>query len=268
MEVCKLIMKKNITQITATLFLVCSLAAGCSQPMLSDSTPTNDQQEASEQNIIINMDSSEPERPENTQASELSPALETSSSEQSPEQTPAETTPTPPETESSIEHAESIPSEKISDQTGMNSTQILNGYKMLDGMDTPVQVSFHLNNIQRGEPAYSVLSTNNPNLPEPEPGMEYIVITFNITYESGEADMLVFEESNSSLDSAKLFFYLSNGDSNAEQLTTLLPDNIYNLSLEKGSTGTGAVAFLHSADSNEPLKFVGFGNTLEFAINK
>lgn len=80
--------------------------------------------------------------------------------------------------------------------------------------------------------------------------------------------MLVFEESNAALDAAKLFFYLSNGGSNAEQLTTLLPDNIYNLSFKKRSTVTGSVAFLHSTDSNEPLKFVGFGSTLVFAINK
>lgn len=150
----------------------------------------------------------------------------------------------------------------------MNSTQILNGYKMLDGIATPVQIILQLNNIQRGETAYTALSTNNPNLPAPEPGVEYIVITFNITSESGEADMLVSEESNAALDAAKLFFYLSNGGSNAEQLTTLLPDNIYNLSFKKRSTVTGSVAFLHSTDSNEPLKFVGFGSTLVFAINK
>mgnify|MGYP000419110044 CR=1 FL=1 len=98
--------------------------------------------------------------------------------------------------------------------------------------------------------------------------MEYIVITFNVNYKSDEADMLVFEQSNTSLDAARLSFYLSNIDSNAEQLTNLLPDNIYNLSLDKGISDTGSVAFLHKTDGTEPLRFIGFGSTLEFSINK
>ena len=98
--------------------------------------------------------------------------------------------------------------------------------------------------------------------------MEYIVITFNINYKSGEADLLTLEQSNASLDAARLSFYLSNGDSNAEQLTNLLPDNIYNLSLGKRSSGTESVASLHKVDSTEYLHFIGFDGILEFSISR
>ena len=153
-------------------------------------------------------------------------------------------------------------------QAESNDIQVLDGYTLMDGTAVPVQVEFQMVDIKRGEAAYMVLSENQPNLPTAETGMEYIVITFNVNYKSGEADLLTLGQSNASLDAARLSFYLSNGDSNAEQLTNLLPDSIYNLSLDKGSSGTGSVAFLHKADSTEPLRFIGFDGILEFSISK
>lgn len=269
-------MKKNFAQqATVTMLIFCFLTTGCSQTVPSNNTPTNDTQTLSEQSIVIETESSAFANTESSQVSETTSPVEPSSSNQIREQSLAQTepssekqeTPAPAETAPSINLNENIPTENDSSQLESNSTQVLNGYTMLDGMDTPVQIDFQVADVKRGDAAYEILSANQPDFATAEPGMEYIIITFNVTYKSGEADMLMFEKSNASLDAAKLYFYLSNGDSNAEQLTNLLSDNIYNLSLDKGISGVGSVAFLHKADSNEPLHFIGFGSTLEFDLN-
>lgn len=269
-------MKKNFLQRTTTpLLIVCFLTAGCSQAAPSNSTSANDTQPISEQQIVIETESSSADNTENTQVSEAPSPTEPSSSSLLSEQPLAQTessseaveTSALAETTASAPIDENIPNKENTSQAESNGIQVLNGYTMMDGMDTPIQIEFQMTGIKRGDTAYAALSANQPNLPTAETGMEYIVITFNVNYKSGETDMIMFEQSNASLDAARLSFYLSNGDSNAEQLTNLLPDNIYNLSLNKGSSGTGSVAFLHKADSTEPLRFIGFGSTLEFSIN-
>ena len=45
-----------------------------------------------------------------------------------------------------------------------------------------------------------------------------------------------------------------------------LSDNIYNLTVEKGKSAQGSVAFLRKIGSNEPLYFVGYGKTIKFDI--
>lgn len=269
-------MKKNFAQhATVTMLIICFLTTGCSRTVPSNNTPTNDTQTPSEQSIVIEAAPSDFANTESSQAPETSSPAEPSSLNQIEEPSPVQTepspekqeTPAPAETAPSVTPNENIPTENNSPQLESNSTQVLNGYTMLDGMDTPVQVDFQVTDVKRGDVAYEILSANHPDFATAEPGMEYIIITLNVSYKSGEADMLMFEESNASLDAAKLYFYLSNGDSNAEQLTSLLSDNIYNLSLDKGSSGVGSVAFLHKADSNEPLRFIGFGSTLEFNLN-
>lgn len=269
-------MKKNFAQqATVTMLIICFLTSGCSRTIPSNNAPANDMQTLSEQPIIIETESSNFTNTESSQVSETTSPVEPSSSNQIWEQSLAQTesssekqdTPAPTETAPSVNLNENISTENNPSQLKSNSTQVLNGYTMLDGIDTPVQINFQVTDVIRGDDAYKILAANQPNFAPADPGMEYIIITFNVTYKSGEADMLMFEESNASLDAAKLYFYLSNGNSNAEQLTNLLSDNIYNLSLDKGNSGVGSVAFLHKADSNEPLYFIGFGNTLEFDLN-
>lgn len=264
-------MKKNFTQQAAVaILIVCSLTVGCSQSIPSNNTQTNDTQTVNEQQIVIGSDLGNTNTTESTQASEAAPQTQPSSSIQFSEPSQTQTKPSSevPETTPSVKLDEAILNEENSSQAEPNDVQVLNGYKMQDGMDTPVHINFEMTDIKRGDEAYTALSANKPDLAAAESGMEYIVVTFNVTYESGEADMLLLEESHASLDSAKLYFYLSNGDSNAEQLTDLLSDNIYSLSLNKGSSRTGSVAFLHKADNDEPLRFIGFGSILEFSINK
>lgn len=139
---------------------------------------------------------------------------------------------------------------------------------MVDGTDVPVQVSFNVTNVQEGESAYKTLISGNAEIPKAENGMEYVVVTLNVTYDSGTPDNLYIMEDYASLDSAKMYFALSNGDSNAEQFTKHLSDSIYNLTVEKGKSAQGSVAFLRKIGSNEPLYFVGYGKPLSLILQR
>ena len=146
-------------------------------------------------------------------------------------------------------------------------TKVIEGYQMADGSEVPVKVTLELKNVQKGEEAYKRLSGENASIEKPEEDMEYVIATFKVSYEEGEIDEIYMEENRGSLMSAGLYFALSNGESNAEDVTSYLADNIYNLVLAKGKSEQGSVAFLHKKDSIEPLYFVGFNNTTDFDIN-
>lgn len=147
-------------------------------------------------------------------------------------------------------------------------SKTINGFQTVDGDNVPITATFSIVDIQRGENAYTTLQSSNSNLPKPDNGMEYIIVTFNVSYDNGEADTLDMSENEASLVSERRVFALSNGDSNAEQVTANLDNSIYNLSIKKGESGQGAVAFLHKADSTEPLNFIGFGNIIKFNVAK
>lgn len=153
-----------------------------------------------------------------------------------------------------------------SDIVQSGGTKTIDGYQTVDGASLPITATFGIADIQRSENAYVTLQSSNADLPAPGDGMEYIVVTLNVTYDKGEADILDLSENNASMASEKRFFALSNGDSNAEQMTANLNNSIYSLSINKGESGQGAVAFLHKADSTEPLNFIGFGNVIKFDI--
>lgn len=221
-------MKKQITQ-AAAILMTSFFAVGCSAA--ANSTQASDTVSAAGTIPVVEMST----------AVKADPTDETA--QPSPELSPA------------------------AEQPAQDDTKILKGHVLSDGIEVPIQLSFQLTNIQRGEAAYKILSANQPDLPAAEPGMEYIIITLQATYDSGEVEPLSLEESHASLDAAKLYFTLSNGDSNSEQFTSLLPDSFYNLVLNKGTTGTGSVAFLHRADNHEPLRFFAFGTMLEFSID-
>lgn len=144
----------------------------------------------------------------------------------------------------------------------------ISGYELLDGSSLPVTATFTLKNVQRGEEAYEALVEENPGIAKPQEGMEYIVATMQVSYDEGEAETLYLAKNEASLPSAKLYFSLSNGESNAEDLTESVANSIYNLELQKGESKEGVVVFLHNADSEEPLYFTGFENVIEFDLKK
>lgn len=147
------------------------------------------------------------------------------------------------------------------------SKKMIDGYQTVDGTGRPVEVTFQVTDIQREEKAFAILQSSDADLSQPDNGMEYIIVTLNITYNDGEPEVLDLSENNASLVSERRLFVLSNGDSNAEPMTSNLSNSIYNLTMEKGESGQGAVAFLHKTDSTEPLTFIGFGNVIKFNIS-
>ena len=149
-----------------------------------------------------------------------------------------------------------------------DKTQQIEGYQVMDGTDVPVKISFTLEEIQKGEAAYKILTEKNTNLAVPKDDEEYIIVTFKISYDEGGADEIYLAENHASLQSASLYFALSNGDSNAEDMTEYLPDSVYNLRIAKGDSAQGSVAFLHKKDSIEPLYFLGFNNSISFDVSK
>lgn len=146
--------------------------------------------------------------------------------------------------------------------------QILEGAVLRDGKSIPINVTFDILDIQRGNDAFITLSESDMNVEQADENEEYVIVTFNITYNEGEVDNIFFEQSTASLESARLYFALSNGSSNAEDVSGYLSNNVYNLIISKGECAQGAVAFLREKNSNEPLYFVGFGKILQFKINE
>lgn len=151
---------------------------------------------------------------------------------------------------------------------GLGGSQQISGYELVDGDSVPVTVTFTLKQLLRGEEAYQKLTEEKAGLAEAPEGMEYVVADIQVSYDEGEAESLYLAKNEASLPSAKLYFALSNGDSNGEDLTDSVADSIYNLELQKGETGEGTVVFLHSKDSDEPLYFTGFDNIVKFNIKK
>lgn len=174
--------------------------------------------------------------------------------------------PTITETPTADAPTQELPASNMETSVGPGDSKTINGFQTVDGDNVPVTATFAIADIQRGENAYTALQSSNSGLPKPDNGMEYIIVTFNVSYDNGETDSLDMSENEASLVSERRVFALSNGDSNAEQVTAHLDNSIYNLSIKKGESGQGAVAFLHKADSTEPLNFIGFGNIIKFNI--
>lgn len=164
------------------------------------------------------------------------------------------------------------PSEDINETTAEMTENIdstseehcINGYQLVDGMSVPVNLKFRLVDIKKGEEAYSILLEEKADLEPPENGMEYILITLEVSYVSGDAETVYIMENMASLEEAKMYFALSDEEGNAIPLTEYLSDSIYNLAINKGESAEGSVAFLHRSDSRAPLQFVGFGRRMQF----
>lgn len=141
------------------------------------------------------------------------------------------------------------------------------GFVLADARDVPVRVTLGVENVQRGQEALAILQEQDATITPPDEGEEYIIVTFHVSYDDGEIEELDMSESRASMETARLFFALSNGQSNADDVTASLSNSIYSISLTKGQSAQGAVAFVQEKGNTEPLVFVGFGQTVSFDIN-
>ena len=257
----------------ASLIMVLSIACATSMGCSDTKKPEQEQtmmEEQTEEIIIDNSESSTEESKNSETEAFVTP--EASTVPPSTQELPAQNLETSsiPSTDrigdSSATKLDTAVVAANSDIVQSGDTKTIDGYETVDGASLPITATFGIADIQRGENAYATLQNSNADLPAPGDGMEYLVVTLNVTYDKGEADILDLSENNASMVSEKRFFALSNGDSNAEQMTANLSNSIYNLSIKKGEQGQGAVAFLHKADSTEPLNFIGFGNVIKFNI--
>ena len=117
------------------------------------------------------------------------------------------------------------------------------------------------------EEAYETLQEYNSDMTSPNENEEYIIVTFNVSYDSGEIEELYMMENSASLEQAGLYFVLSNDQSNANDITSYLSNSIYDITFTKGQSAQGAVAFLQTKGNTEPLVFIGFEQTVRFDIN-
>ena len=143
----------------------------------------------------------------------------------------------------------------------------IEGFAFVDGMERSVCVTLSVEGIQRGEEAFKILQEYNSDITSPNENEEYIIATFNVSYDSGEIEELYMMENRASLEQARLYFALSNGQSNAYDVTSYLSNSIYDISLTKGQSAQGTVAFLQEKGNTEPLVFVGFEQIVKFNIS-
>lgn len=238
-----------------TALLCATVLSGC------QSKNTSDNVNKETQPITVEQSSSEEAENSKEELSSSEEVLETSKSEENSKKE---------ESMSSGESPININQQEASNPGKETSavSKVIEGKQLVDGQEVPVKATFHLESIQKGDSAYERLLKGNGDLPKPTDDMEYVIVTFNVSYEEGEAEELYLAENRGTLESGKLYFALSNGDSNGEDVSVYLNNNIYDLSIIKGESKQGAVAFLHKKSSKEPLNFIGFSTKAEFDISK
>lgn len=188
----------------------------------------------------------------------------------------AQTTPAEAELESSNagenevqESNSSEENEPLADQMNEHINEyLIEGFTYVDGREVPVCVTLGVERLQKGKEAYEIMQEYNAYITPPDENEEYIIVTFNVSYDEGETEELSMIENRASLVSASLYFALSNSHSNAQDVTSYLDNSIYDIVLAKGESAKGAVAFLQEKDNTEPLVFVGFEQIVRFYINQ
>lgn len=143
----------------------------------------------------------------------------------------------------------------------------IKGHVLVDGAPRSVRMTLTLEDVLKGDEAYEILSRKNADLEYPDSEHEYVIVTFSVVYNGGAVEMLSLSENRATLDDAKLYFSLSNAESNAIDVTDSLEDPIYDVTLPRGGYDRGKVAFLQEKDNENPLYFVGFGQQSSFLIN-
>lgn len=154
-------------------------------------------------------------------------------------------------------------------------TASINGYALTpEGDSVPVQLTISVENVLEGEEAYQQILSQGAELPPPEEGKEYIIISVTVTYEDGDLETLNFVENYpASWAAARVHFNIPNDNSNTEDVTYNLvnpiwgPDPFEGRSLTKGESVTGDVAFLQEIGNKQPLYFVGYNQVAQFKIH-
>ena len=97
-----------------------------------------------------------------------------------------------------------------------------------EGDSVPVKLTMTVENVQEGEAAWKQILSQKAQLPEPEQGKEYIIVTVKVTYEDGELETLNFVENYpASLAAARVHFNVPNENSNTEDVTYNLANPIW-----------------------------------------
>ena len=138
-----------------------------------------------------------------------------------------------------------------------------------DGGPNSVEVSTKVNQVFRGNEAYKMLQNNNPDLKSPEKGMEYIVISFTLSFHNGDMEYISLKENNGTLAATDYYFSLTDDYGSRQPLLGLLDDDMYSLpDLARGESITGSVVFFQEIDADIPLTFVAFNHMARFFVNK
>ena len=143
-----------------------------------------------------------------------------------------------------------------------------------EGLTDQIRLTMSVENVLEGEAAYQQILSQGTQLPVPEQGKEYILVTVKVTYEDGDVNTFQFAENYpASWVAARVHFNIPNENSNTEDVTRQLPNCIWGpdeykgRTLSKGESITGDVAFLQDVGNTEPLYFVGYNQVIEFQIH-
>lgn len=151
------------------------------------------------------------------------------------------------------------------------------GYSLTpEGGSVPVRLTMEVENVQEGEAAWKQMASQGAQLPAPEQGKEYILVTVKVTYEDGDLETLYFVENYpASLAAARVHFLIpcENSNSFIKDVTRQLPNCIWGpdefegRTLSKGESITGDVAFLLNVGNTAPLYFEGYNQVVTFQIH-
>ncbi len=154
-------------------------------------------------------------------------------------------------------------------QTGVSfpiSAEI-NGFAITpDGGNAAVQLTIAVQQVLEGEAAYQQIAPQGAE--PPAEGKEYIVVSLEVTYQSGELETLDLSENYpASLAAARVHFNIPNENSNTEDVTAYLANPIWGHTLGKGECVTGEIAFLQDIGNTQPLYFEGYNQVVTFQIH-
>lgn len=145
-----------------------------------------------------------------------------------------------------------------------------------EGGSVPVRLTMEVENVQEGEAAWKQMASQGAQLPAPEQGKEYILVTVKVTYEDGDLETLYFVENYpASWAAARVHFLIpcENSNSFIKDVTRQLPNCIWGpdefegRTLSKGESITGDVAFLLNVGNTAPLYFEGYNQVVTFQIH-
>ena len=142
-----------------------------------------------------------------------------------------------------------------------------------EGLTDQIRLTMSVENVLEGEAAYQQILSQGTQLPVPEQGKEYILVTVKVTYEDGDLETLNFYENYpASWAAARVHFLIpcENSNSFIQDVTSHLPNCIWGpdefegRTLSKGESITGDVAFLLNVGNTAPLCFEGYNQVIKF----